>query len=104
IRSITHQNWMIRSLLLCSCLVLSITQAKKLDRDDRDGESCGNDAVPYLIEIDHNGKPELFCDTPVCLEPTEDFRRVKRSTKRKATDYPVCNHELLETVCVGERE
>lgn len=79
-----------------------IISQKRLDRDDRDGESCGNDAVPYLIEIDHNGKPgktiifgpnltyvnaELYCDTPVCIEPSTDLRRVKRGAK--TYDSPV---------------
>ncbi|GMR60452.1 hypothetical protein PMAYCL1PPCAC_30647, partial [Pristionchus mayeri] len=75
---------------------------EKLDREDRDGESCGTDSVPYLIEIDREGKPELFCDVPVCLEP--HLRRSKRSSKEQKHDDPVCNHKLLETVCAGTNE
>ncbi|GMR52169.1 hypothetical protein PMAYCL1PPCAC_22364, partial [Pristionchus mayeri] len=89
-------------LLLSSCLLLVISQTKVLERDDRDGESCGADSVPYLIEIDEDGKPELYCDVPVCFE--SHHGRSKNTRKERTHDEPVCNGELLETVCEGERE
>ncbi|GMT36847.1 hypothetical protein PFISCL1PPCAC_28144, partial [Pristionchus fissidentatus] len=110
---VTHTEiWMTRRLLVGICLLALVAaqKTKKIDKEDRDGESCGSDAVPYLIEIDQNGKPELYCDTPICLEPPADFRRAKRASTDRSTDadhpteYPECNHQLLETVCVGEKE
>lgn len=64
--------------------------------------SCGTDSIPYKIIIDLDGRPEIYCDVPVCFgtreeseSEIEDFdvldsashRRYRRSSDRSAVSF-----------------
>ncbi|KAE9556175.1 hypothetical protein FO519_000663 [Halicephalobus sp. NKZ332] len=77
-------------------------------------KSCGAEAIPYKIIVDVDGKPEIYCDVPVCFgsqeeaQPESDFDDPdnvrSRRNRRNADKYAECSDNYTERICEENNE
>uniref|UniRef100_A0A915DAH1 Uncharacterized protein n=1 Tax=Ditylenchus dipsaci TaxID=166011 RepID=A0A915DAH1_9BILA len=66
------------------CLKLAVLFTLFITTSSLGLASCGQDSIPYILSVDLSGRPELYCETPVCFG---------KSSRQRSTVAPTADYE-----------